>query len=223
MNLLDEGEDPLSSEPTLVRQDATPEKRTLSLLRHPIFALLGLRPILGQHTYAEDSALRKWATGRSRLVEIGVAEGASAVTLRKVMSPQGSLWLIDPFHLSRVQRLNAMKRVAHRALKAINNGRVIWVNKFSFEAVKDWVDQIDFLFIDGDHSETGVQRDWDDWHQYVIPGGIVAFHDAAIFQGGWPQPDWGPVRVVDRLFRSRALSGWKIVHEVDSLVVVQRS
>jgi predicted O-methyltransferase YrrM len=139
------------------------------------------------------------------------------------MSPEGSLWLIDPFHLSRVQRLNAMKRVAHRAVNDINNGRVVWINKFSFEAVKDWVDQIDFLFLDGDHSETGVQRDWDDWHQYVIPGGIVAFHDAAIFQGGWTQPNWGPVRVVDRLFRSRALSGWRIVHEVDSLVVVQRS
>jgi hypothetical protein len=116
-----------------------------------------------------------------------------------------------------------MKRVAHRAVNDINNGRVVWINKFSFEAAMDWVDQIDFLFLDGDHSETGVQRDWDDWNGYVIPGGVVAFHDAAIFEGGWPQPNWGPVRVVNRLFRSRALSGWTIVQEVDSLVVVQRS
>ena len=213
----------MSSKPTLVRQDATPERRTNALLRHPVFALMGLRPILGQHTHAEDATLREWATGRSRLVEIGVAEGASAVTLRRVMSAEGMLWLIDPFHLSRVQHLNAMKRVAHRAVNDIDNGRVVWINKFSFEAVKDWVDQIDFLFLDGDHSEMGVQRDWDDWCQYVIPGGIVAFHDAAIFQGGWTQPNWGPVRVVDKLFRSQTLSGWRIVHEVDSLVVVQRS
>jgi predicted O-methyltransferase YrrM len=206
-----------------VRQDATPERRTHSLLRHPVFAWLGLRPILGQHTHAEDAALREWATGRSKLVEIGVAEGASAVTFRRVMSPQGNLWLIDPFHLSRLQRINVMERVAHRAVNYIDNGHVVWITKFSFEAVKDWADQIDFLFLDGDHSEPGVQRDWDDWHQYVIPGGVVAFHDAAIFQGGWPQPNWGPVRVVDRLFRSQALSGWRIVHEVDSLVVVQRS
>jgi hypothetical protein len=213
----------LDSKPTLLRQDATPEGRTHSLLRHPVFALLGLRPILGQHTHAEDAALREWATGRSKLVEIGVAEGASAVTFRRVMSPQGNLWLIDPFHLSRLQRINVMERVAHRAVNYIDNGHVVWISKFSFEAVKDWADQIDFLFLDGDHSERGVQRDWDDWHQYVIPGGVVAFHDAAIFQGGWPQPNWGPVRVVDRLFRSQALSGWRIVHEVDSLVVVQRS
>jgi hypothetical protein len=218
-----EGEDLLSRRLTLVKKDATPERLTHPLLRHPVFALLGLRPILGQHTRAEDTALKKWASGRSRLVEIGVAEGASAVTLRRVMSPQGSLCLIDPFHLSRLQRINAMKRVAHRAVDGINNGRVVWINKFSFEAVKGWVDPIDFLFLDGDHSETGVQKDWDDWHPYVIPGGVVAFHDAAIFQGGWPQPNWGPVRVVDRLFRSRAIPGWRIVFEVDSLVVVQRS
>jgi predicted O-methyltransferase YrrM len=193
------------------------------MLRHPIFALMGLRPVVGQHTYAEDAALREWAAGKSKLVEIGVAEGASAITLRQAMAPDGTLWLIDPFHLSRVQRLNAMRRVAHRAVNIVNNGRVVWVNKFSFEAVKGWVGQIDFLFLDGDHSETGVQRDWEDWHPYVISGGIVAFHDAAIFRGGWPQPNWGPVRLVDRLFRSRVLSGWRIIHEVDSLVLVQRS
>jgi predicted O-methyltransferase YrrM len=206
-----------------VRKDATPDRRTHLLLRHPVFALLGLRPILGQHTPAEDAVLRDWASGRSRLVEIGVAEGASAVTLRQAMSARGSLWLIDPFHLSRVQKFNAMKRVAHQAVNSIDNGRVVWIDKFSFEAVKGWVDPIDFLFLDGDHSEVGVQKDWDDWNQYVIPGGIVAFHDAALFQGGWPQPDWGPVRVVDRLFRSGAIPGWRIVLEVDSLVVVQRS
>ena len=207
----------------LVNQDATPERPIHSALRHPLFALVGFRPVLGQHTHQEDTALRKWAEGKSRLVEIGVAEGASAVTLREAMAPQGNLWLIDPFHLSRFQRLNTTKRVAHRAVGKIKNGRAIWISEFSFKAAKNWVGQIDFLFIDGDHSEAGVQRDWEDWNQYVISGGIVAFHDAATFKGGWARPDWGPVKVVNRLFRSSALPGWSIVDEVDSLVVVQRS
>lgn len=205
-----------------MKKDATPERRVYPLFRHPIFALFGLRPTLGQHTQAEDAALREWASGKSKLVEIGVAEGASAVALREVMSSGGRLWLIDPYHLSRVQQFNAMRRAARHAVGNISNGHVTWINKFSFEAVRDWADQIDFLFIDGDHSESGVQRDWDDWHRHVIPGGLVAFHDAAVFEGGWPRADWGPVRVVDRLFRSQTLSGWKIVHEVDSLIVVQR-
>jgi len=116
-----------------------------------------------------------------------------------------------------------MKRVAQRAVGDINNGRVVWIEKFSFEAAKEWIGQIDFLFLDGDHSEMGVQRDWDDWNQYVIPGGVIAFHDAATFEGGWPQQNWGSVIVVNRLFRSRELSEWRVVEEVDSLVVVQRT
>jgi hypothetical protein len=55
-----------------------------------------------------------------------------------------------------------------------------------------------------------------------MPGGIVAFHDASLFPGGWTQKDWGPVKLVSGFFRDHGLPGWKIVQEVDSLVVVQR-
>lgn len=37
--------------------------------------------------------------------------------------------------------------------------------------------KLDFLFIDGDHSYFGVKLDWHDYHDYVRPGGYVAFHD----------------------------------------------
>jgi predicted O-methyltransferase YrrM len=36
---------------------------------------------------------------------------------------------------------------------------------------------VDFLFIDGDHSEAGVSADWRDYRGLVRPGGLVAFHD----------------------------------------------
>jgi cephalosporin hydroxylase len=35
----------------------------------------------------------------------------------------------------------------------------------------------DFLFIDGDHTETGVAADYNDYQEFVRPGGIIAFHD----------------------------------------------
>lgn len=55
---------------------------------------------------------------------------------------------------------------------------------------------IDFLFIDGDHSYTGVRTDWLNWAPHVAPGGVVAFHDT------WPNYDRhepGVVRWVDEL------------------------
>ncbi len=35
----------------------------------------------------------------------------------------------------------------------------------------------DFLFIDGDHTEAGVTADYNDYKEFVRPGGIIAFHD----------------------------------------------
>lgn len=37
--------------------------------------------------------------------------------------------------------------------------------------------KVDFLFIDGDHTESGVTADYHDYRHLVRPGGIIAFHD----------------------------------------------
>ncbi len=138
------------------------------------------------------------------------------------MSPEGTLYLIDPFHLSRHPALNTMRRVARRITKSSNNGKVVWVEKFSFEAAKNWTRPLDLIFVDADHSEPSVWRDWEDWHRFVVPGGVVVFHDARVFQGGWIKGGEGPVKVVNAIFRQRQLAGWRIVDEVHSLVVAQK-
>lgn len=198
------------------------ENRLALWLRHPVYAWLGLRPALAQHTDAEHAALKRWATNRRCLVEIGVAEGVSALALREAMARDGRLCLIDPFHLSRVPALNFMKRAARRAVASCPRGEVVWIDSFSYDAARKWDTPVDLLVIDGDHSERGVQRDWDDWSRFVVPKGVVIFHDARIFEGGWTTPEYGPVRLVDRLFRSGGIPGWEIVQEVHSLVVLER-
>ncbi len=40
--------------------------------------------------------------------------------------------------------------------------------------------QIDFLFIDGDHSYEGVKKDYELYSPFVRKGGIIAFHDIAV-------------------------------------------
>jgi cephalosporin hydroxylase len=37
--------------------------------------------------------------------------------------------------------------------------------------------QVDFLFIDGDHTVQGVAADYEDYRAFVRPGGLIAFHD----------------------------------------------
>jgi len=190
---------------------------------HPVYAWLGMRPVVAQHTAEEHSALGRWATGRSSIVEIGVAEGVSAIALRQRMSEDGTLYLIDPFHLSRIPVFNFTKRAAHRAVGSVTRGKTVWIQNFSSKTSQSWNKPIDLLLIDGDHSEEGVRLDWAEWSPFVVPGGIVIFHDARLFEGGWTTPDNGPVKLVDDLFRRQMIPGWEIVEEIHSLVVVKRS
>jgi len=97
-------------------------RRRDAKLNHSFFGWLGLRPIFAQHTSTEHEAIRNAAAMRRTLVEIGVAEGASAIALRETMAPDGRLFLIDPYHLSRVRFLNTLRRTAQRAVRQCKRG-----------------------------------------------------------------------------------------------------
>jgi predicted O-methyltransferase YrrM len=192
-------------------------------LEHPFFAWAGVRGPRAQHTMAEHDAMGRFARGCRSVVEIGVAEGASAVALRTAMDPAGTLYLVDPFHLSRAPMLNFLRRAARRAVSRNGGAQAVWIEEFSHEAVRQWSRPIDLLLIDGDHRESAVEQDWNDWSPHVVEKGVVVFHDARTFENGWTSSEYGPVRFVDRMFRSNASSPWTIIHEIDSLVVVTRN
>jgi predicted O-methyltransferase YrrM len=202
---------------------SSPRSARGSFFAHPFFAWLGLRAPLAQHTLMEHEALMRHACNAQTAVEIGVAEGASAVALRAAMPPSGTLHLIDPFHLSRIPALNFLKRAARRTVNSAGTARINWIEAFSGDAVGGWNAPIDFLFIDGDHREEAVERDWLEWSPFVKQEGVIAFHDARLFPSGWPTPDYGPVKFINRAFRQNAGSNsWLIAEEVDSLVFVVR-
>jgi predicted O-methyltransferase YrrM len=203
----------------------TPRKEPSSwaarIAKHPFFAWAGLRPPVAQHTLSEHQTLEKYARGRKRIVEIGVAEGASAVALRTAMSAEGTLYLVDPFHLSRVRMLNFLRRAARRAVSGNGGAEIVWIEAFSHDAVREWNRPIDLVLIDGDHRENAVNQDWKDWTPHVVENGVVVFHDARVFPNGWTSAEYGPVRFVDRMFRNSTCD-WMILEEIDSLVVVGR-
>lgn len=47
----------------------------------------------------------------------------------------------------------------------------------TLSAVRELLLQVDFLFIDGDHTYEGARQDWETYGPLVRRGGIVAFHD----------------------------------------------
>ncbi|SRR5258706_2937540 len=178
--------------------------------------VLGLTPASTQTTPAERECLKKYATGKRSLVEIGVMQGVNTGLLRGVMDPAGIMTGIDP-HPNGRWGCNLDRWVAHRELRRYSNGQARLLRKTSEEAVKDWQDPIDFIFIDGDHSWAGIEHDWKHWTPFVEAGGIVALHDTRA-QEGWPDHD--TIRFMSEVISRDTRFG--VIEEVDSLTIVKR-
>jgi predicted O-methyltransferase YrrM len=188
----------------------------------------GVIPPRTMHSDGEAALLAELARGRRRVVEIGVFEGSSALVLCEALEPGAELHLVDPFgHQPSALREGAAatewatRRVVERAARRANGPRLHWHVDFSASVAQRWTLPVDLVFVDGDHSEIGVTKDWELWHPFVVEDGVVLFHDARESQpGGRGLP--GPTAVVDRLFRgARALPDWEIAHELDRAVAVR--
>lgn len=146
----------------------------------PLFWLLhalALRPADTQTTAPERACLARHAAGRRMLVEIGVMHGASTRLLCEAMAPEGTLVAVDPFPPGRLG-VSFEWAVAHREVARAKPRGVVWRRERSEDTAGSWVEPIDFLFIDGDHSWTGIAHDWTAWSRFVEPGGVAALHDS---------------------------------------------
>jgi predicted O-methyltransferase YrrM len=127
------------------------------------------------------------------------------------------LTAVDPFPVGRLG-FSVQQEIAHREVGAVVNGRVAWLRTTGPDAARSH-DRVDFIFIDGDHSEQGLLADWRAWSPLVEPGGIVALHDSR----STPErriDDAGSVKVTnDVILRDGRFT---VVDTVDSLTVLQR-
>ena len=189
----------------------------MKVLSHYIAWTLGLASATTQTTSAERDCLARHATGRQRLAEIGVWHGVTTKRLRAAMHAQGVLSAVDPFPVGRLG-FSVQQHIAHREVSAIGNGQVDWLRTTGAAAARDH-QPVDFVFIDGDHSEEGLLADWRAWSPLVKPGGIVALHDSRSTPER-PIDDAGSVKVTNEvILRDERFS---VVDAVDSLTVLQR-
>ena len=166
-------------------------------------------------------------------VEIGSWQGKSSLVLSKGLKGKArpTLYCIDPFNgdagpTDRVLYgremgsmntslketfLNNMKR--HGVLDVVHP-----LAGYSFEFAPDFKEQIDLLFIDGNHEFDAVLKDYEQWSPMLRAGGIIAFHDVVMN----PDPDpEGPVLVAKKHIFNNPL--WADVRVVDNLLVARKS
>jgi predicted O-methyltransferase YrrM len=190
---------------------------------------LGLIPPRTMHSEEDARVLLDAARGARRVVEIGVYEGSSALALQRALDSGAELHLIDPFgrHPDALPggwgaSERATKRLVARAGRRLGSRAPVvhWHVALAHEVAAGWTHELDLVFIDGDHSEAGCERDWLCWRSHVRLGGHVVFHDARADRDGRGLP--GPTAVVARHLRLGRSRGWEIVAEADRTVAARR-
>lgn len=124
-------------------------------------------------------------------VEVGVAAGEYSLTLAEA-NPQMMLWGVDPYSpykgykdYTHDSTFNTLETAAHLRLQPhIDKGSYAFIRKTSLEATQLFYNgELDFVFIDANHSEPYVSQDIEAWAPKVRSGGIVAGHDYARIKG----------------------------------------
>lgn len=170
------------------------------------------RSVDGWFTELEGAALYQAAkngSGKGKIVEIGSFKGKSTIWLASGSKEAGreQVYAVDthrgsPEHQPGGEFSSHMPPEGTTELVFRQNireaGVADWVEpivRSSQEALALWTDPIRLLFIDGNHSYEEVRSDFLGWERFVVPDGLIAFHDVDRWDSSPRELD-GPTRVV---------------------------
>lgn len=188
-------------------------------LKHMLATLLGFEKPHSQTTPEEIEVIKKYSTGKSLAVEIGVYEGVNTITIAESIS--GILYGIDPFFKGSLG-LSYHMLIAKRAIKRQKlSHKIHLINKLSFDATSDVPDNIDFIFIDGDHSYDGIKKDWENWWPKVKNDGYMLLHDTTIPLHNPSVESLGSYKFFQEFIKNQP--GVNVVETVDSLNVLKKN
>lgn len=121
--------------------------------------------------------------------------------------------LVDPA-IGKMDTLSIFRRNVYAA------GLEPWVVAVVGESptvAKYWTSKVAFLFIDGGHAAEVARRDYLDWSQFVVTGGVLAIHDVFI------DPAHGGQAPYEEIYRPAVDSGdFEEIGAEGSLRILQR-
>jgi predicted O-methyltransferase YrrM len=130
-----------------------------------------------------------------RMLEIGTCTGGSLFLFAQVSAPDAHVISVDlpdgdfgggyPGWKTPLYRSFARPQQRLELLRADSH------DPATLEQVRTLLagEELDFLFIDGDHSYEGVRQDFESYSPLVREGGVIGFHDIAAPPGGGPVID----------------------------------
>lgn len=115
-------------------------------------------------------------------VEIGVQEAKNSFNILTTLDIK-KLYLVDPYwfyedvedFLSKDEFID-IKIIAHNRLKN-HSDKIEWVEKTSMKSLKIIPNNLDFVYIDGNHLYNFVKDDIAHWIKKIRVGGVLGGHD----------------------------------------------
>lgn len=161
----------------------------------------------------------------SHVVEIGSWKGKSTWCIAQGLK-KGIINCIDPFNADGEEGSKEIyeKTKGEKSLiEQFNTNLAGLPANVQIKALKGYsseflsaVQNIDFLFIDGDHSIKGCKYDFDNFEQEVKSGGYIAFHDYDSNRS-----ELGPTWVIDNLVKKNP--SYSLFKNFDSLAVFKKN
>jgi predicted O-methyltransferase YrrM len=175
-------------------------------LVNPLHAI-GLLEAHSQTNRDELACLGRYAKGRHTALEIGTHMGVSAAVIAKALSAGGQLFCADPWEL-RLGKENPCFTICRRELtrKRVLD-RVVFLQGYSYEVESSMPELLDFIFVDGDHSYEGLERDWGIVLRRLSRNGILCLHDTTI-PAAEPHRQHGSVAFFEETIRQHPDFEW---------------
>lgn len=163
--------------------------------------------------------IEKYAAGKKLALEIGSYQGVSAARIAKAMAADGVLYCVDPWEAVN-GNINPCYAIFQRHVRRAGlNGRIRVLQTRSTQADELLPDELDFVFIDGDHSWTGIEADWRLVGQKLRVGGVICLHDSFVPRDE-PWRFLDSVRFYDEIIRNDRR--FEVIDSIHSLAVVRR-
>ena len=117
-----------------------------------------------------------------RVIEIGTASGGSLFLIARAVAPDAKIVSVDmpggQFGVGYRRSATLMIRAARLRGQEIRLVKGDSHDPRTIDQVTTLIgEQVDLLFVDGDHTSDGVAADFEAYSRLVRPGGLVAFHD----------------------------------------------
>lgn len=186
---------------------------------HYAAVMCGIDEPQTQTTQAERDLLTRYLPGRKRIVEIGVFEGFTTRVLADHADSDATIYGVDPFFTGRIGVSWGLGIASAHNREHLRSGRLKFVKTLSTDVGTQAPAEVDYVFIDGDHSLDAIRVDWAFWSARLAPNGVIVLHDTLLSNGR--TAEFGS----HRYFRDhiRHDPRFEIVAQVDSLSVMSKT